>query len=53
MKDNERGQITVDEAKKRREIISEQGKEVEVPTHFSRERKKALEQTGEDATQGW
>ncbi len=53
MKDKKRGQITVEEKKKNREIISEQGKEVEVPTHTSEERKKALEQTGEDATQGW
>jgi len=53
MKDKELGQITVDEAKKRQEIISEQGKEVEVPTHFSETKKKALQQTGEDATQGW
>ncbi len=53
MKDKKRGQITIEENKKGSEIITEQGKEVEVPTHFSKERKKALEQTGEDATQGW
>jgi hypothetical protein len=47
------GKITVIQRKKKREIIEEQGKVVNVPTHESEEKKKALQQTGDDATQGW
>ncbi|MCW3999703.1 MAG: hypothetical protein NWE93_05650 [Candidatus Bathyarchaeota archaeon] len=53
MTEQERGQITVEQKKKNREIFEEQGKRVEVPPDVSEQKKKALRQTGEDATQGW
>jgi len=51
--DKKEGKITVIQRKKKREIIEEQGKVVNVPTDASEEKKKSLQQTGEDATQGW
>jgi hypothetical protein len=53
LKEKKLGEITIDENRKNKEIISERGKQVEVPTHFSDVKKKALKQTGEEATQGW
>jgi hypothetical protein len=35
------------------EIIEENNHQVSIPTDVSDEEKKALEQTGEDATSGW
>lgn len=53
MAEQERGRFTVEQKKKNREIFEEQGNRVEVPPDVSEQRKKALKQTGEDATQGW
>lgn len=50
---DKKGQFTVEEKKKKREIFEEQGKRVDVPPDVSEQRKKALKQTGDDATQGW
>ena len=49
------GQFTIYQKKKKREIIEEQGKRVDVPPGVGEgeEAKKALDQTGDDATQGW
>jgi hypothetical protein len=51
--EKKRGQITVEKKKKKREIFEEGGHRVDVPPDVSDEDKKALEQTGEDATSGW
>jgi hypothetical protein len=51
--EKKKGQITIIQKKKKREIIEEEGKVVNVPTDVSEEKEKALQQTGEDATQGW
>lgn len=48
-----RGQITVEQKKKKREIFEEGGHRVDVPPDVSEEKKKALKQTGDDATAGW
>lgn len=51
--DKKEGQFTIEKKKKKREIIEEKGHEVNLPPDVSDEKKKALEQTGEDATEGW
>jgi hypothetical protein len=51
--EKKRGQITVEQKKKKREIFEEQGRRVDVPPDVSEQKKKALAQTGDDATQGW
>ena len=48
-----RGEFTVQQRKKKREIIEENHHQVNIPPDVSDEEKKALEQTGEDATSGW
>jgi len=50
--EKKRGEFTIQQRKKKREIFEEQGYRVEVPPDVSEEKKKALEQTGDDATQG-
>jgi hypothetical protein len=50
---NKRGEFTIRQKKKRKEIIEESHHKVEVPPDVGEEEKKALEQTGEDATSGW
>jgi hypothetical protein len=52
-KEKEKGQITIEQKKKKREIFEEGGHRVDVPSDVSEEEKKALEQTGEEATAGW
>ena len=52
-KQNDRGEFTIEQKKKNREIFQEQGKQVDVPPDVSEQKKKALKETGEDATQGW
>jgi hypothetical protein len=47
------GQFTVWQKKKKREIFEEKGHRVEVPPDVGDQEKKALEQTGDSATQGW
>ena len=50
---NKKGEFAIQEKKKKREIIQEGKKEVVLPSDVSEEEKKALEQTGDDATSGW
>lgn len=49
----EEGQFITIERKKGKEIIQEGKKKVAIPPYVGDEKKKALEQTGEDATSGW
>jgi hypothetical protein len=51
--ESKRGQFTIEQKKKKREIFEEKGNRVDVPPDVSEEKKKALAQTGDDATQGW
>ncbi len=51
--EKKRGQFTVDQRKKKREIIEEGKHRVDIPSDVGEEEKKALDQTGEDATQSW
>jgi hypothetical protein len=47
------GEFTIRQKKKRKEIFEEGQHRVEVPPDVGEEEKKALEQTGDDATSGW
>jgi hypothetical protein len=49
---NKKGEFVVQQKKKKHEIIQEGKYQVDVP-EVGDEEKKALEQTGEDATSGW
>jgi hypothetical protein len=51
--DKKKGDFTVQQRKKKSEIIEENHHQVNVPLDVGDEEKKALEQTGEDATSGW
>jgi hypothetical protein len=51
--EKKRGQFTVEQKKKKREIIEERGHRVDIPPDVSDEKKKAYAETGEDATAGW
>jgi hypothetical protein len=51
--ERKKGQFTIRQRKKKREIIEENHHQVNLPPEVSEEEKKALEQTGEDATSGW
>ena len=51
--DKKKGEFTVQQRKKKREIIEENGHQVNIPIDVGDEEKKALEQTGDDATSGW
>jgi len=51
--ERKKGQITIRQLKKKREIIEENHHQVNIPPDVSDEEKKALEQTGDDATSGW
>jgi hypothetical protein len=53
VKETEKGNFTIMQRKRKREIFEEGKKQVNVPTDVSQEEKKALDQTGEDATSGW
>lgn len=48
-----RGQVTIETKKKKREIFEEQKHTTDVPADVSDETKKALAQTGDDSTSGW
>jgi len=48
-----KGQFVIRRKKKTKEIIEEGKRKVEVPPDVGEAEKKALEQTGEDATSGW
>ncbi len=50
---NEKGKFTIQQRKKKREIIEESGHQVNLPPDVSEEEKKALNQTGDDATSSW
>jgi hypothetical protein len=51
--EKKKGDFTIQQRKKKREIIEENHHQVDLPPDVSDEEKKALEQTGEDATSGW
>ena len=51
--EKKKGQFTIVQKKKKREIIQESGHQVDVPPDVGEEEKKALDQTGDDATAGW
>jgi hypothetical protein len=51
--EKKKGQFTIEQRKKKREIIEEGKHQVNVPPDVSDEEEKALEQTGDDATSGW
>ncbi|HUK85616.1 MAG TPA: hypothetical protein VLU95_07125 [Candidatus Acidoferrum sp.] len=53
MEKKKKGQFTIEQRKKKKEIIEESGHQVNVPPDVSEEEKKALKQTGDDATAGW
>jgi len=53
MTEKKKGEFTVIQRKKKREIIEEGGHQVDVPPDVGDQEKNALEQTGEDATSGW
>jgi hypothetical protein len=53
LSEEKKGQFTVEQKKKKREIIEESGHRVDVPPDVGDQEKKALEQAGEDATSGW
>ena len=48
-----KGDFAVQQRKKKREIIEENRHQVNLPPDVSDEEKKALAQTGDDATSGW
>jgi hypothetical protein len=50
---NKKGEFVIQQKKKKREIIQEGKYKVDLPLEVGEEEKKALEQTGEDATSGW
>ena len=49
---SKKGEFTIEQKKKKREIIQEGKNEVNIPYDVGEE-KKALDQTGDDATSGW
>lgn len=51
--ERKKGQITIRQRKKKKEIIEESQHKVTLPPDVSEEDKKALKQTGDDATSGW
>jgi len=51
--EKKKGQFTIQQRKKKREIIEENHHQVNLPSDVGEEEKKALEQTGDDATSGW
>jgi hypothetical protein len=50
---NKKGEFVIQQKKKKRDIIEEGKNQVDVPTDVMVEEKKALDQTGDDATSGW
>lgn len=53
MEEKKKGQFTIRQRKKKKEIIEESHHQVNIPPDIGDEEKKALEQTGDDATSGW
>ncbi len=52
-KKNDEGQFVIEQKKKKCTIIQEGKKQVDIPPDVGEEEKKALEQTGDDATSSW
>jgi len=52
-KDTDRGEFTVYQKKKKRELIEEHGHNVNVPPYVGDQVKEALAQKGEDAEGSW
>jgi hypothetical protein len=50
---NKKGEFVIEQKKKKHEIIQEGKNEVDIPAGVGDEEKKALDQTGDDATSGW
>jgi len=50
---NKKGEFVIEHKKKKREIIEEGKNQVNIPSDVGDEEKKALDQTGDDATSGW
>jgi hypothetical protein len=50
---NKKGEFVILQKKKKRDIIEEGKRQVDIPSDVMDEEKKALEQTGDDATSGW
>ena len=51
--EKKKGRFVVEQKKKKREVIEEGNRRVEVPADVGDQKKKALDQTGDDATSGW
>ena len=52
-KKKKKGEITIQQRKKKREIIEENSHQINISPEGNDEEKKALEQTGDDTTSGW
>ena len=48
-----KGEFTIQHRKKKGEIVEESHQQINIASDVSDEEKKALEQTGDDATSGW
>jgi hypothetical protein len=48
-----KGKFTIEQKKKKHEIFEEGGHRVDVSNDVGDQEKKALDQTGDDATSGW
>ena len=53
MEKKKKGEFTIQQRNKKREIVEERHRQVSIPPDVSDEEKKAKEQTGDDATSGW
>jgi hypothetical protein len=51
--EKKKGKFTIEQKKKKSEIIEEGGNRVDVPNDVGDQEKKALDQTGDDTTSGW
>ena len=51
--ERKKGQFTIRQRKKKSEIIEESHRQVNLPPDVGEEEKKALKQTGDEATSGW
>ena len=52
-KKNKKGEFVIEQQKKKHVIIEEGKNQVDVSSGVGDEEKKALDQTGDDATSGW
>jgi hypothetical protein len=53
MENKMKGEFTIQQRKKKREIVEESHHQINIPSDVSDEEKKAIKQTGDDATSGW